>query len=98
MSLTRIPVAEALEALPSWSVVEGREAIFRRFVFADFVSAFAFMCQAALVAERMNHHPEWSNVYGTVDVLLTTHDSHGITRNDLDLAAFMDGIAPKPIN
>jgi len=79
--------------LPSWRHEPGRDAIVRTFVFADFVQAFGFMSQAALIAERMNHHPEWSNVYKTVQVLLTTHDASGLTRKDVDLALAMDRIA-----
>ena len=80
-------------ALPSWRHEPGRDAIERTFVFADFVQAFGFMSQVALIAERMDHHPEWSNVYKTVRVLLTTHDANGLTRKDVDLALAMDRIA-----
>ena len=69
------------------------ERIERSFRFADFVSAFAFMAEIALVAERMNHHPEWRNVYGRVDVALTTHDAGGLTRFDFDLARAMNAAA-----
>lgn len=79
--------------LPSWRHEAGRDAILRTFVFADFVAAFGFMSQVALVAERMDHHPEWSNVYKTVNVLLTTHDASGLTQKDVDLALAMDRIA-----
>jgi 4a-hydroxytetrahydrobiopterin dehydratase len=79
--------------LPSWRHEAGRDAITRTFVFADFVAAFGFMSQVALVAERMDHHPEWSNVYKTVNVLLTTHDASGLTQKDVDLALAMDRIA-----
>jgi 4a-hydroxytetrahydrobiopterin dehydratase len=65
----------------------------REFAFPDFVSAFGFMASAALVAERMNHHPDWSNVYGTVKVALSTHDAGGITASDLELSAAMDELA-----
>jgi 4a-hydroxytetrahydrobiopterin dehydratase len=85
--------ALALAALPSWALTPNREAISRRFVFADFNAAFGFMTRAALVAEQMNHHPEWSNIYRTVDVVLTTHDADGLTLLDLKLAAAMDRIA-----
>ena len=85
-------LSEALSDLPEWSRVEGRSAISRTFVFKNFVEAFGFMSQAALVAEKMDHHPEWSNVYKTVDVTLTTHSADGVTRLDIDLASKMDGL------
>jgi 4a-hydroxytetrahydrobiopterin dehydratase len=84
---------EALAGLSGWSMVEGRDAIRKRFVFADFVAAFGFMTRAALVAEKMDHHPEWSNVYRTVDVTLTTHDAQGLTMLDVTLAQAMDELA-----
>ncbi|MEM7778624.1 MAG: 4a-hydroxytetrahydrobiopterin dehydratase, partial [Pseudomonadota bacterium] len=73
-------VASALSSLDGWSRMTDREAITKRFVFADFNDAFGFMTRCALVAEKMDHHPEWSNVYKTVDVTLTTHDAGGITQ------------------
>lgn len=76
-----------------WTVLPDRDALAKTFRFADFVQAFGFMTRAALVAERMDHHPEWSNVYRTVTVTLTTHDAGGITVLDLDLAARMDDLA-----
>jgi 4a-hydroxytetrahydrobiopterin dehydratase len=80
---------ELNEGLASgWKIEDGKLA--KRFVFDDFVSAFSFMTAAALTAERMNHHPEWFNVYGRVDVALTTHDAGGITRLDFELAAAME--------
>jgi 4a-hydroxytetrahydrobiopterin dehydratase len=85
--------AELLPALDGWSLLPDRDAIRKSFVFADFVSAFAWMTRVALVAEKMNHHPEWSNVYRTVDVTLSTHDAHGLTRRDIELAQRMDGFA-----
>ncbi len=78
---------------PGWSPVEGRDAIRKRFVFKDFNEAFGFMARVALVAEKMDHHPEWSNVYRTVDVLLSTHDAGGLTALDAELAAAMDRTA-----
>ena len=84
-------LSDALDERPDWSLEDGKLA--RRFEFEDFVHAFGFMSAAALVAERMNHHPEWSNVYKTVDVRLTTHDAGGITELDLDLADAMDALA-----
>lgn len=74
-----------------WSLVDGRDAIEKSFVFGDFVEAFGFMAQVAIVAEKLNHHPEWSNVYKTVDVTLTTHDADGLSALDIKLAKKMDG-------
>jgi len=84
---------EALSTLTGWSEVEGRDAITRQFVFKNFAEAFGFMTQSALVAEKLNHHPEWSNVYKTVDVTLTTHDCDGLSALDVKLAKRMDAIA-----
>ncbi|MFN4126832.1 4a-hydroxytetrahydrobiopterin dehydratase [Pannonibacter indicus] len=86
---------KALAQLTGWRLVEGRDAITRRFVFSGFVEAFGFMAQVALAAERMNHHPEWSNVYRTVEVTLSTHDAGGLTALDIELAAEMDRIAAR---
>ena len=85
--------AEALKGLPDWRAVRGRDAIARTFTFKDFNQAFGFMTRVALVAEKMDHHPEWSNVYKTVDVVLTTHSAGGITELDIKLAARMDQLA-----
>jgi len=74
-------------------MVEGRDAIHKRFVFQDFGAAFAWMARVALAAERMNHHPEWCNSDRTVDVILTTHSVKGLTRRDVDLAQRMDQFA-----
>jgi 4a-hydroxytetrahydrobiopterin dehydratase len=82
--------AAALKDLAGWRVDPARDAIVKTFVFGNFVEAFGFMTQVALVAERMDHHPEWSNVYKTVNVLLTTHDAGGLTKLDIDLARAMD--------
>ncbi|MEZ4363417.1 MAG: 4a-hydroxytetrahydrobiopterin dehydratase [Kofleriaceae bacterium] len=84
-------VSRALAALPRWRLVGGK--LFRELQFADFVEAFGFMTSAALVAERMSHHPEWSNVYGTVRVYLTTHDVGGLTSLDVELARAMERLA-----
>jgi 4a-hydroxytetrahydrobiopterin dehydratase len=84
----------ALARLAGWSEVAGRDAISKTFVFKDFNAAFGFMARAALVAEKMDHHPEWSNVYKTVAVTLSTHDAGGLTELDVTLAAAMDRIAP----
>ncbi|HET9948959.1 MAG TPA: 4a-hydroxytetrahydrobiopterin dehydratase [Longimicrobiales bacterium] len=80
-----------LAALDGWTVVDGK--LHKEYVFADFVEAFAFMTAVALRAERMNHHPEWFNVYRTVRVDLSTHDAGGITERDVELAKEMDAIA-----
>jgi 4a-hydroxytetrahydrobiopterin dehydratase len=84
---------EALAALQGWAMVDGRDAIAKRFVFKDFNQAFGFMTRAALVAEKLDHHPEWFNVYKTVDVTLSTHDAGGITELDVRLATAMDAMA-----
>lgn len=73
-----------------WAMAEKRDAISKSFAFPDFVAAFAFMTKVALVAEKMNHHPEWFNVYNRVDVTLSTHDCAGLSSLDLDLAQAMD--------
>lgn len=83
----------ALDDLPGWSEVPGRAAISRTFVFGDFNQAFGFMTRVALIAEKSDHHPEWRNVYKTVEVVLTTHDAGGITSRDVTLAAAMNAIA-----
>jgi 4a-hydroxytetrahydrobiopterin dehydratase len=83
----------ALRGLPGWKEVAGREAIARTFTFKDFNEAFGFMSRAALVAEKRDHHPEWKNVYKTVEVVLATHDAGGVTASDIELATAMDGIA-----
>ena len=85
--------SRALATLKSWSEVKGRDAITKKFVFADFNEAFGFMTRAALMAEKLDHHPEWFNVYKTVDVTLSTHDAGGVTELDIKLAAAMDKFA-----
>ena len=75
-----------------WSLVSGRDAITKQYVFSDFVQAFGWMCKAAIVAEKLNHHPEWSNVYKFVEVTLTTHDVKGLSRLDLELAKKLDSL------
>jgi 4a-hydroxytetrahydrobiopterin dehydratase len=85
----------ALTAVPEWREVDGRDAIARKFVFKDFNQAFGFMTRAALVAEKMDHHPEWFNVYKTVEVTLSTHDAGGLTVKDIALARAMDSLAAK---
>ena len=93
--LTPAARAAALARLAGWKEVSGRDAIAKTFVFADFNAAFGFMTRAALVAEKMDHHPEWSNVYKTVVVTLSTHDAGGITARDIALAEAMDRIAAR---
>ena len=83
----------ALWELAGWSETTGREAIAKTFVFKDFNEAFGFMARAALVAEKNDHHPEWTNVYKTVEVVLSTHDVGGLTKRDIDLAKAMNTIA-----
>jgi 4a-hydroxytetrahydrobiopterin dehydratase len=83
----------ALAKLSGWSDVTGRDAIAKKFIFKDFNQAFGFMTRAALVAEKMDHHPEWFNVYKSVEVTLATHDAGGVTELDIKLAEAMDKIA-----
>ena len=83
----------ALAKLSGWSEAAGRDAITKKFVFKDFNAAFGFMTRAALVAEKLDHHPEWLNVYKTVEVTLSTHDAGGLTELDVTLAEAMDRIA-----
>ncbi len=83
----------ALAKLSGWTEVSGRDAIVRKFTFKDFNEAFGFMTRAALVAEKMDHHPEWFNVYKTVEVTLSNHDAGGVTDLDIKLAEAMDRIA-----
>jgi 4a-hydroxytetrahydrobiopterin dehydratase len=83
----------ALARLHGWSEVAGRDAISKKFVFADFSEAFGFMARTALMAEKLDHHPEWSNVYKTVEVTLSTHDAGGLTELDIKLAEAMDKFA-----
>ena len=83
----------AMKELAGWRDIEGRDAIARTFTFKDFNEAFGFMARVALVAEKRDHHPEWRNVYKTVEVVLSTHDADGLTQKDIDLAKAMDAIA-----
>ena len=83
----------ALGKLKGWSEVSGRDAISKTFEFRNFNEAFGFMARAALVAEKMDHHPEWFNVYKKVEVTLSTHDAGGVTELDIKLAEAMDRIA-----
>ena len=94
MDRTRIGADKALEQLSGWARAQGdRDAIARTYRFADFNAAFGFMTRVALKADKMDHHPEWSNVYNRVEVLLTTHDADGVTALDIELARFMDEAA-----
>ena len=83
----------ALKSLAGWSAVAGRDAIAKKFEFKDFNRAFAFMTRAALLAEKMDHHPEWFNVYNKVEVTLATHDAGGVTQKDVDMARAMNDYA-----
>jgi len=85
--------AAALKELPNWTEVSGRDAIARKFEFRDFNAAFAFMTRVAMLAEKMDHHPEWFNVYNKVDVTLSTHDAGGVTEKDIEMAKAMEGWA-----
>lgn len=91
--LTGQAVGEALAILEGWILARDGAAIARSFKFRDFSEAFAFMTRAALAAEKLDHHPEWSNVYNRVDIELTTHDVGGLTRLDFELARKMNGFA-----
>lgn len=94
--MAKLPIDDlrsALKRLPDWRLIEGREAITRKYQFVDFDAAFAFMTRVALLAAKMDHHPEWSNVYNKLNVTLATHDANGVTQKDVDLAMAMDGYA-----
>lgn len=91
--LTEEERRQGLVELPAWRLLEEREAIARSFRFASFNDAFGFMTRVALLAEKLDHHPEWTNVYDRVDVVLTTHDAGGLTSLDLRLARAMERIA-----
>ena len=89
MAIEQLSEAEredALEGLPDWDWDESRAAITRSFAFADFSEAFAFMTRVALLAEKADHHPEWSNVWNRVEIALTTHDAGGLSHRDIELA------------
>ena len=85
--------AKALSSLSGWSELSGRDAIAKSFKFKTFSEAFGFMARAVLAAEKMDHHPEWTNVYNKVDVVLSTHSAGGVTELDVKLAQKMDAIA-----
>ena len=84
--------ADALDGLPDWDYDEGRDAITRRFTFADFSEAFAFMTRVALLAEKADHHPEWSNVWNRVEITLTTHDAAGLSGRDVEMAEAIEAL------
>ena len=89
--LTETEIADHMKSLPEWEL--GDDRIKRSFRFGDFVEAFGWMSSVALIAEKMNHHPEWRNVWATVEVELSTHDAGGLTALDMKLAAEMDRLA-----
>jgi 4a-hydroxytetrahydrobiopterin dehydratase len=91
--LERAAIEEALKELTGWVLDAGGKSMSRKFEFRNFSEAFAFMTRSALAAEKLNHHPDWSNVYKTVNVTLSTHDAGGLTEMDLDLARRMNGFA-----
>tara|TARA_R110002167_G_scaffold7394_8_gene35042 strand:+ start:967 stop:1269 length:303 start_codon:yes stop_codon:yes gene_type:complete len=96
MTLQALDLTEVLAGLPDWTAAEGdRPAIARTLKFDDFNAAFAFMTAVALLADKMDHHPEWSNVYNRVEILLTTHDAGGVTDNDKQMAGFIDTTAAR---
>ena len=85
-------VQAALADLPGWEMVEGRSAITRQFTFKDFNETFGFMTQVALQAERLDHHPEWINVYNRIEITLSTHDAGGLSDRDIAMARFINGM------
>ena len=91
--LTSAERATQLAQLQGWEAVAGRDAIHKQLTFGDFNEAFGFMTRVAIKAQEMNHHPEWFNVYRTVDITLSTHEAGGITERDIALARFIDDVA-----
>jgi 4a-hydroxytetrahydrobiopterin dehydratase len=91
--LQRLDRTQVLRQLPLWKAAEGREAITRSIVFRSFNEAFGFITRIALAAERLDHHPEWFNVYNRVEIVLTTHDASGLTDRDVELATLIDQAA-----
>ena len=89
----RVGAASALLLLEGWTAARGRDALQKTFMFKNFNEAFGFMTQVALQAEKLDHHPEWTNVYNRVEVTLTTHDANGVTERDVAMASFMDQLA-----
>jgi 4a-hydroxytetrahydrobiopterin dehydratase len=97
MSIARLTDAEreeALAVLPGWDLREDGLALVRKLKFADFNAAFGFMTRVAIQADKVDHHPEWFNVYNRVEITLTTHDAGGLSRRDVDMARFIDAVAP----
>ena len=92
--LTGSARSAALAKLKGWTEVQGRDAISKKFNFKDFNEAFGFMARCALIAEKLDHHPDWFNVYNRVEVTLATHDAGGVTERDIKLAQEMDRLAP----
>lgn len=92
-SFTENKINEALQALEDWKAASNAKSITKSFKFRDFNAAFSFMTRVALLAEKMNHHPEWFNVYNKVDVTLTTHDAGGVTEKDIKMAGKMNDYA-----
>jgi 4a-hydroxytetrahydrobiopterin dehydratase len=90
--LTDVERTTAMAALPEWTVDPVRDGISRTFKFTDFAEAFGFMTRVAIHAEKADHHPEWSNVYNRVEILLTTHDAGGLSKRDIDLATLIDAM------
>lgn len=90
--LSQVERIDALDGLPDWDHDEARDAIGRSFTFEDFSEAFAFMVQVAMLAEKHDHHPEWSNVWNRVDIVLTTHDAGGLSERDIDMAQAIDAL------
>ena len=93
--LSQQEIREKLPQLEGWELANDDKAIRRQFRFMDFSEAFGFMSRAALAAEKLDHHPDWSNVYNRVEVVLTTHDTGGLTELDFKLAAAMDKLATR---
>ena len=91
MRLSQMDIDEHLKDLPGWSVID--EKLCKEFQFESFNQAFGFMTRAAMEIEKMNHHPEWFNVYNKISIKLTTHDAGGITKNDVDLAKILNSLA-----
>jgi 4a-hydroxytetrahydrobiopterin dehydratase len=96
--MSKIGATAAISRLKGWSEAQGRDAIAKSYKFADFSAAWDFMSKVAVKAERMDHHPEWFNVYNKVDVTLSTHDAGGVTEKDVELAKFMDEAAGEAPN
>jgi 4a-hydroxytetrahydrobiopterin dehydratase len=90
--LTEAEIGELLPTLPGWTLGEDKKGIHKAFKFEDFVQAFGFMTRVALLDEKADHHPEWSNVYNRVEIVLTTHDANGLSRRDVDLARKIEAL------